>query len=532
MKKIIANWKETSKHFQTATQIPDRLQYITLALILAVIAIVRILMINTPSLTWTAWKEIDYLYISQNFLQNGFNFFQPEVSWPAEPPHVTEMELPLVPYMTAMLYAVFGVQEYSARAVTLIAFILMIIYVFRLAKRELGALVGLLAALAAGIIPLYHPFGRFLFTEPMMIAMSVVSLYYTAEWVDYERRRDWFLAWLSISLTFSLKLESLYLLLPIGWIAYRKYRFHFRNYLRFASLILLSLILPILWYAYAYYLESVGAHLFGIFRGHDKSQTLTMLTDLRWYRTMAGRVINGILGGLYGLLLFGLGLTGALIFRKAGLFFAYLIAIGIYFILVAEGNVDAPYRQMSMIPVASVFIGLGAQYIVIAILSLLRTIGRSIEIQKRHQIMLLVASLIIVSLLPVQRYDNIIDKDGPVHWDRWELGEEIKKITDKSSKLIVVGEYSKHVGGYDLSPVLYYYTGLQGWSLTPEAWTLDRIQALRERGATHLVFVLPYGYPYDFIYLPEESNESFIQQVRSTYPLLFENQDQLVFDLR
>ncbi len=532
MNKLLASWKETSKQFQSATLISVRLQYTILVLIVVAIAIIRLIMMSTPSLTWTAWKEIDYLYISQNFLQNGFNILQPEVSWPAELPHVTEMELPLVPYVTAVLYAIFGVHEYTARAVTFIAFILMIIYVFKLAKRELGPFVGLLAALAAGIIPLYHPFGRFLFTEPMMIAMSVVSLYYTAEWVDHERRRDWFLAWLSLSLTFALKLESFYLLLPIGWIAYRKYRFDFKNYLRFVSLIILSLILPILWYAYAYYLESIGAHLFGIFRGHDKSQTLTMLTDLRWYRTMAGRVINGILGGLYGFLLFGLGLTGALILRKAGLFFAYLFAISVYFILVAEGNVDAPYRQMSMIPVASVFIGLGAQYLVIAIISLLRAIGRSIEIQKSNQITILVVSLIIVSLLPVQRYDNIIDKDSPVHWDRWELGEEIKNFADESSKLIVVGEYSKHVGGYDLSPVLYYYTGLKGWSLTPEAWTLDRIQELREKGATHLVFVLPYGYPYDFIYLPEESNESFIQQVRSTYPLLFENQDQLVFDLR
>ena len=32
--------------------------------------------------------------ISKNYVKNDFNFFKPEITWPAEPPRVTAMELP------------------------------------------------------------------------------------------------------------------------------------------------------------------------------------------------------------------------------------------------------------------------------------------------------------------------------------------------------------------------------------------------------------------------------------------------------
>jgi hypothetical protein len=154
------------------------------------------------------------------------------------------------------------------------------------------------------------------------------------------------------------------------------------------------------------------------------------------------------------------------------------------------------------------------------------TFGKSLSLAT------LSASFLLVLLIPFQRLDEVLMPDAPAHADRWELAQEIKNNTDANSKLVVVGEYSKHVGGYDLSPVLFYYSDLQGWSITPDQWTQDHIDELIEKGATHLVFILPYGYPYDFIYLPEVPVDPFIQEMRSKYPVVYEYQDQLVLDLR
>jgi 4-amino-4-deoxy-L-arabinose transferase-like glycosyltransferase len=525
MKSLKARFEAAFSQFQSRVVLSDRNSYLILSLIVLGVLAVRLLVIGTPSLEWAAWKEIDYLTISKNYWQNGFDFLKPEVTWPAEPPRVTEMELPLVPFFTAVFYQLFGFGAFSARLVPLIAYLVIVIYVYKLAKRELDAFVGLLAGMAAGLMPLYHPFSNTLFTEPAMIAMSVVSLYYMAEWVEHQRRREQILALLALTITFSLKLESLYLLLPLAWIAFRAYRFQFRKYGGFVLLILLSFVLPVIWYFYAYYLETTGAHLFGIFKGHNKSQIFTMLTDLRWYRTMAGRIINGIFGGIYGTLLVLCGVAAALLTRKGGLIFAYLISVCIYFVLVAEGNVDAPYRQLPLIPSASIFLALGAQAIVVALSALWKPISAS-------KSWLLALPFVLVLLLPVAKLDEVFAPDVPAHADRWQLATEIRKHTDENSKLVVVGEYSKHVGGYDLSPVVYYYSDLQGWTLKPEQWNVEYIESLRNKGATHFAVILPYGYPYDFVYLPEESFDGFVAEMRAKYPVLYEYQDQLLLDLR
>ena len=532
MNRLKKSWGNAVAQMDAITALSPKTIQVILIVIIAVIAVFRLATINTPSLEWTSWKEIDYLTISQNFWQQGFNFLQPEVTWPAEPPRVTEMELPLVPYTSALLYQIFGYGALSARAVTLFASLLMMAYVYKLARREFNPFIGLLSAFAAGVLPLYHPFSRLLFTEPTMIAMSVVSIYYMAEWVDNPDRRNWILAILSLSLTFSLKLETLYLFLPLTWIVFRKHQFKIGQYWKYILLIFASLILPGIWYAYAYYLENTGAHLFGIFKGHDKSQFTTLLLDFRWYRTMAGRVINGITGGLYGFGLFGLGFLFLLLNRKGSLIFAYFLAVAIYFGLIAEGQIDAPYRQMPIIPSMSIFVAFGAQTIIIFIMAFFDRIKRSVSPGINFARLTLIASFLLVILIPFQRLDEVLTVDTPAHADRWELAQEIEKNSDTDSKLVVVGENSKHVGGYDLSPVLFYYSDLQGWSLTPDDWTQNRIDELRAKGATHLVFILPYGYPYDFIYLPEEPVEPFIQEMKSKYPVLYEYQDQLVLDLR
>ena len=532
MDRLKKSWGVAAAQMETITSLsPTTIRRLLFAVIIG-IAVFRLATISVPALEWTSWKEIDYLTISQNFWKNGFNLLKPEVTWPAEPPRVTEMELPLVPYTSALLYQIFGYGPLTARAVTLFASLLMIVYVYKLASREFNPFIGLLSALASGVLPLYHPFSRLLFTEPTMIAMSVVSVYYMAEWVDNPSRRNWILTIVSLSLTFSLKLETLYLLLPLTWVVFRKYQFKLGQYWKYVLLILVSMILPVIWYSYAYYLETTGAHLFGIFMGHDKSQIATLLFDFRWYRTMAGRVINGITGGLYGFGLFGLGFLYLLWIRKGSLIFAYFLAVLIYFGLVAEGQIDAPYRQLPIIPAMSIFVAFGAQAVVTIILALFEGIKRSKTSGRNIALVTLSASFLIVLLIPFQRLDEVLTVDSPAHADRWSLAQEIRKTAEPGSKLVVIGEYSKHVGGYDLSPVLFYYSGLQGWSLTSDEWSADYVEELRGKGATHLVFILPYGYPYDFIYLPDEPVEPFMQVMRSKYRVLYEYQDQLVLDLR
>lgn len=511
--------------------ISPRVQRVLVSLIVATCLVVRLWTIDAPPLDRTTWKEIDYLTISTNYWQHGFKFFEPEVTWPAEPPRITALELPLVPYATALLYPLFGVTPYSARILSTFGWLLMCVYVFRLAKRELGPLAGVLSALASSIMPLYHPMGRILFSDPIMLAMSVMALFHFSEWVEYRRTRDGFVAMGAFSLAVALKLEPLYLLLPILWIAFRQYRWRLGEYRRIAVLIGCALILPVLWYSYAYYLAHTYSDVFGVFGGiggrgaHNKFQTLTMLSSREWYSIMCSRLTEHILGGKIGTLLFLVGLFMALFSRTGQLFLVYGMTIGIYFGLVAEGQLDAHYRQLASVPPFAGFMALGSLAICATFLAAWRSFGNSFSPVLWHARLCFLGGVALIALVGFHMRWSIFGEHlySPYHPITWEFAQVIKSHAERNSKLITVGEYTIHKGGNDLSPVLYYYSDLQGWSLQAGEWDTHLIETLIAKGATHFAAVQMSREP---------DAEPFLREMKSRYPLLYEKDDMALFDLR
>ena len=530
MSGLYSAWKATYLSLIEDPSIPQSLQWSILALILLFCLVVRLITIDVPPLDRTMWKEIDYIEISKNYVKNDFNFFKPEITWPAEPSRVTAMELPLVPFAAAILYKLFGYNVFTVRFIPMICWLMLVVYVFLLARREFGPIVGLGAAMASAIMPLYHEFRNILFSEPFVIASSVATIYYFANWIDFGRKRDWILAVVAFSLAVALKLTPLYLLLPLLWAAFRKYRFEFGNYRGFAGLVFLSLLLPIVWYLYAYYLTLNSIDVFGIFGGHDKMQTLTMLADNNWWLTMMIRLRWEILGGKFGILLFALGLMATTFVRRGGLIYTYLIAVVCFMIIVAEGHLDAPYRQLTFVPPLSVFIGLGAMAFSLLPLHLMSrnhskiTTGK--PIWQRLSIITFVGLSLISSMIFYNQekifHGNI---DGARHPQHWKLAQEVRKYTNPGDKLIAIREYTCHKGGNDLSPVIYYYTGLQGWTLQSGFWTLTNVESLIAKGANLLVVT---GMCKD------QEVQPFIDQIRKHYWVLYENKNPglLILDLK
>jgi 4-amino-4-deoxy-L-arabinose transferase-like glycosyltransferase len=514
MKRFYFAWKSHFEALLEDRSVSKRTQAIILTLILLGCLSVRLTIIDIPSLERTEWKEIDYIEISKNYAENGYNFFRPQISWPAEPPRTTAMELPLVPYAASLLYAAFGFNVFTVRFLTLCAFLLTTFYVFRLGNRELGPLVGLGAALAAAIMPLYHPFRHFLFSDPWVIALSVVALFHCAQWADIGRRKDWILAMASFSLAVALKLTPLYLLLPLAWIAFRTNRFDLKGYAGYVSMAVYAMILPALWYAYAYYLTVNSLDVFGIFQGHDKMQTFAMLSDPEWYKTMFLRLRWDILGGKPGILLCMAGVSFALLFRKGGLFFFYLIAIGFYFAIVAEGQLDAPYRQLTIIPPLAFFISIGTASVISFLLVFLTQIIKTHNF-KIEQLLSAVLCIFLISTIFISNYDGIYWQKSINLKPLEILAKKIKKNANEDDKLVAAGEYTIHKGGYDLSPVLFYYANIRGWIIKKDKWDISYVHELIKDGATYFSARDMHREP---------RSKKFIKKMKREYKTIYENQ--------
>lgn len=485
--------------------------------ILSLLFFLRLLSISSPALDRTCWKEIDYLAVSHNFWQHGYSFFFPEVSWPAEPPRQTAMELPLAPFLAALLYPIFGFVPLAARLPTVLASLLMSAYVYRLGRASFGWLVGLGAALCAGLLFLAHPFGRFLFSDPLVLAFSVVAVFHYDQFLRQRRRRDGVLFVAALSLCLLVKLEALYL----GPLFAALTVYHLRTRLRAYALPLglgaLCLVPAALWYAHAVEIGRTALDVFGVTGGlhgggHNKFQTLTLLRQASWYREMYGRIGHVLLGGPLGMGLFGLGLVVAARLRRGGLFFAYLATVGIYFAVVAEGQIDAPYRQLALLPAAAPFLAVGAMTLV--------TLGRFLPTAAVLPLLLLLCVLPSTRALGRALH---ADPRRPFNEARFRLARAIRAHAGPEGKLVALGEYSIHVGGNDLSPMLYHYSGLTGWTLERGQWSLVEVQDRIRRGATHLVA---------FQMEREPESAPFLAELRRRYPVRYENEDGFVLDLR
>jgi hypothetical protein len=244
---------------------------------------------------------------------------------------------------------------------------------------------------------------------------------------------------------------------------------------------------------------------------------------------------SGILGGIVGLFLFGIGLIAATRIKGIGLFYVYLAALGAYFALVAEAQIDGPYRQLGIIPAISVFVAVGALTIMVSIVALISLLKRTRIPLNWTRLIIFAGCVLIFLVTPVRKFDYIVGWGGPeeaIHQDRWEVAQRIKELTQEGSKLVVAGEYTTHVGGNDLSPVLYYYAGRQGWTIQPWEWRNEVIDELIQKGATHFVAIRKFNFPDSGPILGDEDGSDFLNGLIEEYRVLYEDENSLILDLR
>ncbi|KAA3640208.1 MAG: hypothetical protein DWQ02_02345 [Bacteroidetes bacterium] len=499
---------------------------IILGSILIFTAIVRISTIDSPALDRTDWKEIDHIMISKNYYENGYKFLYPEVDWPAENPRYTAMELPIAPFIAGLLYGVFGYNVYTVRILTFFAFLLLIFFSYKLVRREAGLFLALMTALLAGILPLSNQFNKYLFSEPLLLFFSVFSVFYYAEWVDKKKVWQLVLFIIGFSLAISLKPTCLYLGLPLLWIHYRANGLKLKRYLSFFLTMIVCLILPVWWYSHAYYLANNYIDVFGVFGGqfggHDKFQTIGMLSDPQWWATMYFRMKRMLLGNM-GLLMLAIGVVYSAYSSKGRLFLYYLLSVLLFFMIVAEGNLDTTYRQLTIIPPAAFFISLGFITTSTFLYHLAKRTGAH---KMTCKILAVAIPLGLLLFFPLKRFDiyEVPNKETAVHKTNWLLAEQIKINSPGTKKMVLAGGYTTHKGGNDLSPILYYYSDLQGWSIQEGEWEEETIEKYFDKGAT--IFAAT-GYSR------EEELAKFVQTLKTKYKIIYYNPEKglLLLDL-
>lgn len=305
--------------------------------ILALAALLRLVHLDAPPVGRHAWRQCDTASVARNYHQGGYRFAFPQIDW--EIPGYVEMEFPIYPFAVAAAYALVGETEAAARLLSLLGSLVTLWMIYLLVRRLLGAAAALWASLLLAVLPMSVYFGRAIMPESWMLAASAAGVYLFLRWSEEGGRWAYVLSAVAVALACLLKPTSLYLGLPLLWLAWRRFG---RRTLAQGSIWLyaLAVIAPlVVWYGWAYHLGQTYGASFHVLTaaGADKWGRWSLLASPDFYRRVFLEVLGGRVLTWAGLPLLLVGLVLPHRSTRERLFDVWLLAV-VMALLVANGG--------------------------------------------------------------------------------------------------------------------------------------------------------------------------------------------------
>jgi 4-amino-4-deoxy-L-arabinose transferase-like glycosyltransferase len=139
------------------------------------------------------WREADYAALARNFDREGMDILSPRIDWRGDGPGLAEMEFPLVPWLTAVLYRVFGPDEVLGRVVSFVFALLTLLVFAALARSLLPPAGALFAAAFFALAPLSVRVSNALQPESAMLFFIIAAAWAFRRWLETESP-SWYLA--------------------------------------------------------------------------------------------------------------------------------------------------------------------------------------------------------------------------------------------------------------------------------------------------------------------------------------------------
>lgn len=441
---------------------------ITIILLAAVI--IRIINIFSPVSGWHSWRQSDTASIAVNFYENGYNILFPQILWGGSRTGYVESEFQIYPFIVSVLYSVLGVNDVWGRLVSVIFSVLTVYGLYLLVRKIINEETALWSALIYSILPLNIFYGRAFMPDAAMLMCSVYGLYFFYNWIGSGRAIYFTLSGIFISLAALIKLPSLYLGLPLIYIAYQKYGFRLFGKFKLYILALFIFIPVILWYYHAHQLFLNGGSSFGIWTyGQDKWGMFSLLIDPEWYNDIFFKSIAERHLTYPAFILF---IWGLFIKRKhtnEKLFDVWLIAVLIFIFIAAQAHRTQEYYTLPFTIPASVFIGkFFAKYLPL----FRRKLKEIFTLNKFVASFALICIMLtgVLSYLRVARFYNSENLSQPL----FKIAADVQSVSKPDDKIITIG---------DGNPVYLYNSHRFGWTAMPQQLDSLFIDARVKEGA-------------------------------------------------
>lgn len=490
--------------------------------LLAVAALARAWVFFHPETAVYWWRPADNAGIARNFYEGGMNPFYPMVDWGGAAPAVVEMEFPIVQYLTALLYAVFGFHEGLAAVVPLLSAIGAVLLTFEFGRRLVGARAALMAALIMALSTSFIRYSQVLLGEPTQVVAVVAGLWGCWRWVRGERWSDFWLASGGLALAILIKPTALVLGLPVAVMLWERWGWRTLGRGRVWAMAVVMLAPAVVWYWHAYQLGAASGNTVGILSGgYSKLARTDLLTSPEFYLRQAWFVA---MYHLTPVLLAPLAI-GVVTWRRGWIVPAWVAAGVVQIVIAAEGNHASPYYQLIMLPAVAMFAGAG-----------LEVSHGWIAARAARLTPLAVAAAVVV----------IVAAHAATLWRSHHHTDFITFGRDKARQGRLVGAHLTPgqpiiyaaldrggsvlmpKGGHATPPDIFYFSRLHGWFLALDWITPEDVQSLASRGARYFVVSEYWGGERTFL---EGQRPEVWRYLTARHPRVLDQGGVLAFDL-
>jgi hypothetical protein len=437
-----------------------------------------------------SWRPTDGAGIALNYYRNGFHFFYPQVMWGGAGAGHAEMELPLQPFLTALLFKAFGPHDALCEVLPLAFGFGIVSMTGALGRYLFGDVAGLTAGISTGLSPtLVNITSNGLWADPPMVFCGTLGIYWLLRWADGESPWRLWAGAASIALAILLKITGLYLGVVVLYLFVRRYGLQFwrkpATWLTAAAILLPS----ILWYAHAYRMYLEDGNTFGILAaGSLKLGTAATLTDPFLYKKIALRIV------LYHLtpvafVAFAYGCYESFI-RRDAFVFTWIAALVLHAIVAFQGLRYAGHigYLLTILPLCNMVGGLGFQ----VCLGILRQrLGQRWRAPVQVPLMAACSLLVVVNTVVASaRFNNrdLAFENGLARGKQL-TGFKVAELTRPGSLIIVADHEMDGLTPqtWMTPPDVFFFGDRRGWYFALSWATPERIDELRAKGAEYFV---------------------------------------------
>lgn len=422
----------------------------TIIYILLFSVLIRLYHIDFPLSGWHDWRQADTASIARNFYEDGFRLFYPEVNWGGLN-HYIEGEFQTYPFVVSLLYFLLGYNEVWGRLVSIACSVFTIYGLYLLTRKIINERTALWSAFIFSILPANIYLGRVIMPEPMLIMCIMYGIYFFFNWIENEKNSYLILSCLFTTLAVLIKIPTLYIGLPLLYLAFVKYKWKFIYNWKLWLYVFVVFIFTFLWYYHAHQLYVKGGSMFNIWGfGTDKWGNFQLWIQWTFYNSILFRSISEKYISYAGFIIFIIGLFIKRENKYERLLDLWLISLVVYILIVAQGNFVHAYYQLPCLMPITVYIGkVFDRY--------LSNTGNNFSLHKLRYSFYSLCLLLII-LLSFQKTIELFNEENP-NLTYFKIGEQVKKFTNKNELIITV---------CDGNPIYLHTADRKGWLAMPE----------------------------------------------------------------